>query len=138
MNLVKGYATEAVSQNTNVPSEKKDLAVDTAVSALGSGIKDNLPSLMGLFGGNSGSNSILTSLQNTVSNALVSKVGLNSGVSNAIASMLVPMVIKAISGKVNDPNETGFNLDSIVNAFSGGDKNKKGGILDALSNLLGK
>lgn len=138
MSLVKGYAKDAISQNADIPGDKQDLAVNTAVSALGSGIKDNLPDLVGLLGGSSGGNSLMNSLQSTVSNALVSKVGLSSTVSSVVASTLVPMVVKAISGKVSDPDEKGFNLESIVSAFSGEGKEHKSGILGALSNLLGK
>lgn len=135
MDLVKGYAKDAVNGNADIPEDKKDLTVETAISALGGGIKDNLS---GLFNTESGDNTTLTNLQNTISSALVSKVGLNSNVSNLIASKLVPMVINTISGKVDDSNGSGFNLDSVIKAFSAENLTEKSGLFGALSNQQGK
>ncbi len=135
MDLVKGYAKDAVNGNADIPEDKKDLTVETAISALGGGIKDNLS---GLFNTESGDNTTLANLQNTISSALVSKVGLNSNVSNLIASKLVPMVINTISGKVDDSNGSGFNLDSVIKAFSAENLTEKSGLFGALSNQQGK
>lgn len=135
MDLVKGYAKDAVNGNADIPEDKKDLTVETAISALGGGIKDNLS---GLFNTESGDNTTLVNLQNTISSALVSKVGLNSNVSNLIASKLVPMVINTISGKVDDSNGSGFNLDSVIKAFSAENLTEKSGLFGALSNQQGK
>lgn len=135
MDLVKGYAKDVVNGNADIPEDKKDLTVETAISALGGGIKDNLS---GLFNTESGDNTTLANLQNTISSALVSKVGLNSNVSNLIASKLVPMVINTISGKVDDSNGSGFNLDSVIKAFSAENLTEKSGLFGALSNQQGK
>lgn len=135
MDLVKGYVKDAVNGNADIPEDKKDLTVETAISALGGGIKDNLS---GLFNTESGNNTTLANLQNTISSALVSKVGLNSNVSNLIASKLVPMVINTISGKVDDSNGSGFNLDSVIKAFSAENLTEKSGLFGALSNQQGK
>lgn len=141
INLVKDQALQVITNNNEVPADKKDAAVDTTASAIISSLKehitpDSLSSVMGLLGGNSsaGSNSLINSVQSSVVSALSSKVGLNSSVASSIASSVVPALLSLLSKKSNDPNDS-FSLESMIQSFAG----KNGGsILGSLGKLFGK
>lgn len=140
INLVKDQAFGAITNNTQIPADKKDAAVETTTSAIIDGLKSHLNSnslstVMELFndGPSSTNNSMVDSLQHSVSSALTQKVGLSSGVSSAIASAVIPAIVALISRKSNDPNDS-FNIESLVKSVAGG----KGGILGAIGSLFGK
>lgn len=140
INLVKDQVLSSISGNTDIPADKKDAAVNTTTSSIVDGLKehftpDNLSAITSLFGGTStDSQNIISSLQSSVVSALTSKVGLGKDVANSIASTVVPAVVGLFSKKANDPNDSGFSIESLVQAFGGG---KSGGIFDALGSLFG-
>jgi uncharacterized protein YidB (DUF937 family) len=139
--LVKDQVLNTVSGNANIPEDKKDSVVETTTSAVLSGLKDhftpdNLSAITSLFGGGSGAgNNISSSLQTTVVSALSEKVGLNKDLANSIASSVIPAIMGLLSNKSNDPNDSGFSVESIIGALSG---KGGGGILGALGSLFGK
>ncbi|MBK5720682.1 DUF937 domain-containing protein [Dysgonomonas sp. Marseille-P4677] len=139
IDIVKNQALEAISQNSDVPTNKKEAAIETTTSSIVDGIKSqlttsNLPNLMNLFGGGSDSKAITDSIQGSVVSALSEKVGLNKDTANSIASVVIPAVISLISKKNNDSNDS-FNLESLVESVAG---KKGGGLLGALSSLFKK
>lgn len=140
INLVKEQALGAITGNAGVPAEKKDAAVDATTSSIVDGLKehftpDNLSALTSLFGGGaSDAQGISASLQNSVVSALCEKVGLSKDVANGIASVVIPAVIGLFSKKTNDSNDSEFSIESLVQAFNGGNG---GGIFDALGSLFG-
>lgn len=141
INLVKEQALGAISGNTAIPADKKDAAVDATTSSIVDGLKEhftsgNLSAITNLFsGGSADIQGISSSLQNSVVSALSDKVGLNKDIANNIASAVIPAVIGLFSKKTNDPNDSGFSIESLAKAF-GGD-GKGGGIFDALGSLFG-
>lgn len=151
LGLIKNTVSSGILNNNIVPDNKKEQAVQTTTQAMATGLKQNLNpgnigNLMSLFGkGNNAatSNPITSNLQNTVASSLVKEVGLSQTIATAIAATVVPMVMKAISGKVEDPNEKGFNLESLIHSFSGSGNNEQhtdteGNILSSLGKLFGK
>jgi len=145
-NLVEKYAGEVIANNPNVPEAKKDVAIETTTDAVKDGIKGylnptNIASLASMLSGNksaSGSNSIVETLKNSVIGALSSKAGLSSSVSSGIAASLIPMVINAVTKKMNDPNDSGFNVESLINAFTHKDGAQGSGIFGAIEGLFHK
>ncbi len=151
LGLVKDQVLPAITNNTEIPADKKDAVVETTTSSILDGLKDqlipdNLTEVMGLFGGNSpasnfGSNAMVQGVQSTVVSALTSKVGINSGIANTIASTVVPAVINMFSKKVADDSDPGFNVQALIESFAGGSNagaaGKAGGILGALGGLFG-
>jgi len=145
--LVKGPVMDAISGNNQIPEEKKDAAVETTTTTIVDKLKDqlipdNLSEVVNMFGGGGKSaigGSVMTqTIQAAVASALTSKVGLNAGIANTIANTVVPTVMKLFSDKVNDKNEPGFNIESIIKAFSGNkDNNSGGGLMGMLGGLLG-
>lgn len=148
LDLVKNEALSAITGNADVPADKQDAAVETTTSTIVDGLKnqlsfDNIGAITSLLGGNGAttSNPIVTGIQNSVASALTSKVGLNQGVSTMIASTVVPAIFNLFMKKNNDPNDSGFNVESLIKSFTGGNDssggNIAGGILGALGNLFG-
>lgn len=138
LDLVKGHVTDAISKNPDVPGDKKGEAVEATTNALTDTLKNNLSiaGLTNLFTDN-GDNSIADKIQNVVSGALSNKVGLDAGTASGIAASIIPAIVKAITGKIQDPNQQGFNLESVIGAFTGGGS-KKGGLLDTIEGFFGK
>jgi len=144
LNLVKDTVAHSISGNNNIPEEKKYQAVETTTHAVTDGLKNNLnlgnmSNLMNLFNGGSSatSNPITNNIIGTVTSELVQKVGLSQSVANIISTSVVPLVMSVISGKVNDPNEKGFNIESLIHTFSGSENNGNS-ILGSLGKLFGK
>ncbi len=140
IDLVKGQVLPAITNNTEIPADKKEAAVETTTSTIVDGLKehftpDNLSAITSLFsGGSSGGSNIVSGLQSSVVNTLSEKVGLNKEVANSIASAVIPAIMGLFSQKVNDPNDKGFSLESLVTAFGG---KSGGGILGMLGGLFG-
>ena len=144
LNLVKDTVANTVNSNGSVPEDKKSQTVETTTHAVANGLKENftlgnMSNLINLFssGSSAGSNPITNNIASTVTSALIQKVGLSQSVANMISTTVVPLVMKVISGKVNDPNEKGFNVESLIETFSGGGDNKGGGLLSSLGKLFG-
>ncbi|WP_029906121.1 DUF937 domain-containing protein [Prevotella sp. 10(H)] len=141
MDLIKGQARRAITNNADIPAEKQEAAVETTATTIVDGLKehftpDNLSNVLGLFGGGSSNigNPMVSSIQNSVVSALSKKVGLNPAVANSIASAVIPALMVALSKKSNDPNDS-FSFESLVQSFTG---KKEGGILGSLGSLFGK
>lgn len=140
INLVKEEALKSITNNADVPADKKDAAIETTTSSIVDGIKNqlsggNVTDLIGMFTGDSkASNSLTDSIQTSVITSLIEKVGLNKGVANTIATTVIPAVMSMISKKNNDSNDS-FDIGSIIESVSGG---KKGGLLDAIGGIFGK
>lgn len=142
IDLVKDQVLPAITNNSAIPADKKEAAVETTTSTIVDGLKehftpDNLALITSLFsgGGSAGGGDIVSGLQSSVVNALSEKVGLNKDIANSIASAVVPAIMGLFSQKVNDPNDKGFSIESIMGAFGG---KGGGGILGALGCLFGK
>ncbi|NDV57899.1 hypothetical protein [Bacteroides sp. 519] len=143
LELVKGTVSGAITGNSQVPEAKRTQAIETTADAVTDGLKQNfslsnIGDLMSLFGGSSSTqkNPITSSIENTVTNALVQKVGLSKAIAAGISSAVVPLVMNAISGKVNDPKEKGFSLEGLIESFSGKGDNDGGGLLGKLGGLF--
>ena len=143
LNLIKSTVSEVVSNNQAVPDDKKDQIVQTTTHALSEGLQqhlslDNLSNLKDLFSegpSGAGGNAMVQSLESTVTNALTQKVGLSQSMSNNISTTIVQAVVNVFTSKINDPNEKGFNLESLIGLFTGGDGNN-GGILGKIGKLF--
>lgn len=150
LNIVKEKAMDVVTGSNAIPEEKKLQTVEATTNALADGLKQNLhigniSQLTSLFGGGSSpvENPMISSIKNNVINALTQKVGLSQGIATTIATTVVSAVMKTFSNKVNDPNDKGFNLDSLIGAFTGGNggnaqngESSAGGLLGSLGKLF--
>jgi len=146
LSLIKGPVMEAITSNQAVPENKKPQAIEATTSAFAEGLKqnatpDNLAKLAGLLNGGSlsSSSSLVQNMEGVISGALTQKVGLSQGIAATIATAVVPMVMSALSGKIKDPNEKGFNLESVLGSLTGGKTGEGGigGVLGSLGHLFG-
>lgn len=144
LDLVKDQALGAITNNADVPDDKKEAAVETTTSAIVDGLKnnlslDNISSLLGIFsGGDSTASTSQTadSIQTSVVSSLSEKVGLSKEVAGSIASTVVPALLQLLTKKSGDANDS-FSFESLLESFTGGN-NKKGGILGTLGKLFGR
>lgn len=138
---------------------KKQQAVEETTKTVADGLKQNITpgnisGLKSLFTGGGASsitgNPIVQNIEKMVINTLIQKVGLSPNISNSVASSIVSAVAGNLSNKVQDPNEKGFDLQSLIGAFTGGGNktttsqntasaastNHTGDILGTLGNLF--
>jgi len=140
MNLVKQYAGEEVNKHPDIPAEQKGQVVEETSRSI-TGSLQNLASgggmndLLGMFkqGGTQAPGSVTQSLSGDMISNLTRKFGLNPQTAGGLAGGLIPKVLGGLVNKTNDPNDKGFDLQSIFNGLTGG---KTGGM--DLQGMLGK
>ncbi len=143
LDLVKDQALGAITNNANVPANKKEAAVETTTDAIVDGIKnnislDNITSLLGIGGDSDlSSNQMVSSIQTSVVSSLSEKVGLSKEVAGSIAAAVVPALLQLLSKKSGDSNDS-FSFDSLLESITGGSSQKDGGILGSLGKLFGQ
>ena len=73
----------------------------------------------------------------------MSKFNLGAGQANNVASGLIPNVINGLVNKTNDPGNSSFSLDKLLNSITGGkvteaaSQQSGGGLPDILNQLSG-
>lgn len=132
-NMIKGVAGDAVINNPAVPNEHNDAVVAEATSTVAGGLQNlaaggGLQSILSLFGGQgqqqgqSGlmSNPIVSMMIGHFSKKLMGKYGLESNQASGVAQNLIPSVISNLINKTNDPANSSFTLDGLLNSLTGG------------------
>jgi hypothetical protein len=133
-NLVKGAAGESVINNPDVPNEQNNEVVAEATNTVASGLRNmvaggGLESILSLFGGNSNqqsggkgllSNPIVNMMIGHFAGKLMSKFNLGTNQANSVANNLIPNVIGNLISKTNDPNNSSFSLEGLLNSITGG------------------
>ncbi len=181
-NLVKGSAGESVVNNPDVPNEQNDAVVAEATNTVASGLRNmvaggGLENILSLFGNQTqqgGQQSNQSLLSNPIVNMMIghfagklmTKYNLGGSQASSVANNLIPNVIGNLINKTNDPNNsnfsiekllnsitggqsatvaeeqqsagnTGFNFQELIGQFSGGGQNGGGGLMDIVSKLAG-
>lgn len=129
LELVKQQAGGSIINNPAIPNDRNDEAIAVASNSIegglqgllsqSGGLKDILKMFGGQDGGNASSN-ITQQLSGGVIQNLMDKFGLDKGAAGSIAGGLIPSVLSNLVSKTNDPNDNGFNIQSIFNSLSGG------------------
>lgn len=141
LNLVKEQAQEAIVNNSAVPNEHNDAAIQEVANAIQSGLADHaqgggLQSIMQMFSGQAGDLANNPAVQNIVTNAagsLAGKFGVDPAQASSIASSLIPQIMNQFTQRTADPNNSSFDLNSVISSFTGG---QSGGIGGLISNFL--
>lgn len=158
-NLVKSVASESTSNHPAVPAAQNDAVVAEATNTVASGLRNivsggGLQSLVSLLsGGNSKqqtsagslmSNPIVSMMIGHFAEKLMSKFKLGSGDASSVASSLIPNVINGLVHKTNDPGNSSFSLDNLLNSITGGkaaevapQQSGGGGLQDILNQISG-
>lgn len=135
-NLVKSVAGDSVINNADVPNEKNNEVVAEATNTVASGLRNivaggglqNLVSL--LKGGNNNqdnrgssglmSNPIVNMMVGHLAGKLMSKFNMGSSQANNVSSSLIPNIINGLVHKTNDPGNSTFSLENLLNSITGG------------------
>lgn len=132
-NMIKGVAGDAVINNPAVPNEKNDEVVAEATNTVAGGLQNlvaggGLESILSLFGGGGQqqgksslmSNPIVSMMIGHFAKKLMGKFGLQSNQASGVAQSLIPSVITNLISKTNDPGNSSFTLDGLLNSLTGG------------------
>lgn len=135
LNLVKENATESVINNPAIPNEQNQEVVAEATNTVASGLRNmvaggGLQSVLSMFGNQSGnnnastggllSNPIVSMMIGHLTQKLMGKFNMNSSNASSVAGSLIPSVLGNLVNKVNDPSDSGFSLDRLLNSITGG------------------
>ncbi len=136
--LVAGESGEQIINNPQVPNEQNDAAIETTTNSIFDGLKSqvaggNGADVLSLLGGQTGinGNPLVGGLTANVTNSLMDKLGIDSPAAKQIAAALVPVVLSKLVSRTNDPNDNGFDINSIFGSLTGGksDQFNLGGLL---------
>jgi hypothetical protein len=127
-NLVRQNADAAIINNTAIPNERNEEAVQEASAAIEDTLKTslsggNVKEVAGLFNGTDDqvtSSAVTKQATGNFMDRLQSRFGLNIPQAANIANNLIPTVLKRLVQKTADPNDNSFNLQKIFNEVSGG------------------
>lgn len=173
LDLIKQHAGAAIVDNPAIPDQQNNAAISEAGNSIMDGLKKmiasgNTQDVVNLFnhqGGDIATTPAAQQISGGFIQNLMSKFGLGEGAASGIAASLIPTVLQSLVHKTNDPNDSSFNIQSIVGSLVGGggtqqpavgggglniqnilsqftgggaSTNTGGGILDTLKGLMGK
>lgn len=153
-NLVKGAAGNTVINNPEVPNEYNNEVVAEATNTVASGLRNmvaggGLESILSLFsGGQKGgkgllSNPIVNMMIGHFAGKLMTKFNIGGQQANNVASNLIPDVMSNLINKTNDPNNSQFSLEGLLNSITGGQSAQVaqeqggGGLMDLIGKFTG-
>ena len=132
-NLVKNSAGDAVINNPDVPNEQNNEVVAEATNTVASGLRNmvaggGLESIISLFnnkgqqsnGNNLLNNPIVNMMIGHFAGKLTNKYNVGGAQANNVAKNLIPDVISNLINKTNDPNNSTFSLEGLLNSITGG------------------
>ena len=148
-NLIKEQSVSDVIDNPIIPNEKNDAVIGDATSSVAESFQGvlaggGLQNILSLFGGNQNSGSASSLLNNPIvgniitsfTNKLTANHGIAGDQASGIANNLIPGVISSLISKTNNPNDSSFDINSIIGSLTGGTTGSGGGI--DLQGLMGK
>lgn len=125
--LVTSESQEQIIDNPQVPNEQNEAAIQTTTDTIfqslqGQVNQGNGADVLSLLGGQSNmqGNPLMGNLTSNVTNSLMDKLGVDSPVAKQIAAALVPVILSKLVNRTNDPNDNGFDLNSIFGSLTNG------------------
>jgi hypothetical protein len=122
-----------VINNPDVPNEQNNEVVAEATNTVASGLRNmvaggGLENIISLFkgGGDQGSgkgllnNPIVNMMIGHFTSKLMNKFNLGGNQASSVANNLIPGVISNLINKTNDPNNSNFSLEGLLNSITGG------------------
>jgi uncharacterized protein YidB (DUF937 family) len=136
LNLVKENAGDAIINNTAIPNEHNDAAIETTTNGIIDGLKNQLGNgglegLSSMFQ-NGGNQNMIGNISQNVAGSLMQKFGIENSAAQSIVSSLIPVVMNKFVNKTNDPNDSSFDLQGIIGSLAGG------GNTAGIGGMLGK
>lgn len=131
LKLVSDESGDQIINNPEIPNEQNNAAIETTAGSIIDGLKSQVASgngadVLSLIGGQSGiqGNPLVGNLTANVTSSLMDKLGISNPVAKQIAASLVPVVIGRLVNRTNDPNDNGFDINSIFGSLTGGKSNQ--------------
>ena len=125
--LVANESGEQIINNPEIPNEQNNTAIETTTSSIIDSLKGQIAGgygadVLSLLGGQTGvqGNPLVGNLTANVTNSLMDKLGVSNPAAKQIAASLVPVVIGKLVNRTNDPNDNGFDINSIFGSLTGG------------------
>lgn len=149
LQLVKEQAQEPVINNPSVPNEQNEAVISAATSSITSGLQEELANgntsqVLGLLSGKSNpadqDNPVVNKISGNFMDTLLQKFNLDGGTAKQLTATLIPTVLGSLVNKTNDPGNSSFSLQGILNSLTGGKAEGLNlqGILGKLSGGLDK
>jgi len=134
MEIVRQQGQQAVVANPDVPNEHNEAVMQEASSTITSQMQGMLQqggpgAIKNLFEGvQSGdpNHPAVQGMANNFAGNIAEKFGINSSAAKALAISLIPMVLSKVMNRAKDPNDSGFNIGSILGSLMGGNNNAPG------------
>lgn len=151
--LVKEQGFDSVINNPDVPNEQNDAVLASATDSVAGGLQNalaggGLQNVLSMFGkgdtnnagglGSLTSNPIVQSIIGSFTNKLTNEHGISSNQASGIAGNLIPSVISSLIGKTKDPNDSSFDMNSIISSLTGGGQQQAGGSGFDFNGILSK
>ncbi len=124
--LVSGESQQQIIENPGIPNDHNEAAIQTTTDSIFETLKSQVSSgngaeVLNLLGGKTGvrGNPMVGDLTENVTNGLIQNLGIENPVAKQVAVSLVPIVLEKLVNRTNDPQDKGFELDSIFNSLKG-------------------
>lgn len=124
--LVKESAQEAIVNNSEIPNEQNEAAIQAASGSIFDSLKQQLSSgnvgnLVDAFkGGNIADSAVVKDASSGFVDKL-SGLGINAESAKGIAASIIPVIVGKFVNKTNDPNDSSFNIQDVLTKISGPD-----------------
>ena len=131
-NLVKENSSEAIINNPAIPNEQNDAVIADATHSVADGLQGvlaggGLQSVLSLFNGNKNvgnngllNNPVVSNIISSFTNKLSNNHGIAGDQARNISNSLIPNVLSNLINKTNDPNNSSFDISSIIGSLTGG------------------
>lgn len=135
--LVEQNAGDTIVRNQAVPDQFNNAAIQDVAQQIFSGMQSqvgagNFQQVTSMFSGGAASlsgNPMVTQIVSGIAGNLASKFGVSPQAAQSIAATLIPQVMNQFVNKTNDPNDSDFDLQNVLQSFGGNSD---------LGSLLGK
>jgi hypothetical protein len=130
--LIKENSTDTIIDNPTIPNEQNDAVIADATHSVADGLQGvlaggGLQDVMSLFSNNNGvqgnglmNNPIVSNIISSFTNKLTNNHGVANNQAGGIANSLIPNVLSNLINKTNDPNNSSFDIASIIGSLTGG------------------
>lgn len=128
LNLVKEFSGEAIVNNPAIPNNRNEEVIADATQSIQGGFQDLLSQgkindVLRFFGGDSNpaaQSGITEQISGNLIQSLIGKFGIDKQAAGGIASSLIPGILSSLVSRTNNSNDSSFNIQSLLNSFSGG------------------
>ncbi|ASZ10043.1 hypothetical protein KTO58_25625 [Chitinophaga pendula] len=146
LQLVREQAQEPVVNNPAVPNEQNEAVIGAATQSIATSLQQELANgngaqLLSLFGSRDNNtvneqNPLVNRISGNFVETLLQKFNLDKGTATKLAATLIPTVLGSLVKKTNDPGNSSFSLEGILNSLTGGSAQgvNLSGILGRLTN----